>query len=69
MRGGLGVEEYYVPDVPWVLFWKPERYFGNDPSLTGSHGCVGLIPEQAKLLYEWVTVGTKIVITWERLRK
>jgi len=81
MRGGLGVEEYYVPDVPWVLFfisriyaihgnyWKAERYFGNDPSLTGSHGCVGLIPEQAKLLYEWATVGTKIVITWERLRK
>jgi hypothetical protein len=80
MRGGLGVEEYYVPNVPWVLFfisrvyaihgnyWKPESYFGNDPTYTGSHGCVGLIPEHAKLLYDWAPVGTKIVITWERLK-
>jgi len=80
MQGGLGVEEYFVPGVPWVLFfisrvyaihgnyWKPERYFGNDPSLTGSHGCVGLIPDQAKLLYDWTPVATRIVITWDYLR-
>ncbi|MCR4433659.1 MAG: S-layer homology domain-containing protein [Caldiserica bacterium] len=80
MQGGLGMEEYYVPGVPWVLFfisrvyaihgnyWKPERYFGNDPTFTGSHGCVGLIPDQARLLYDWTSVGTKIIITWDYLR-
>lgn len=80
MQGGLGVEEYFVPDVPWVLFfisrvyaihgnyWRAEKYFGQEPSLTGSHGCIGLIPDQAKLLYDWTPVGTKIVITWEYLR-
>ncbi|MEI6310351.1 MAG: S-layer homology domain-containing protein, partial [bacterium] len=49
MSGGLGgPEEYYVPNVPWCLFfigrtyaihgnyWKPEEYFGDDPTYTGS---------------------------------
>lgn len=80
MRGGLGVEEYYVRDVPWVLFfidrvyaihgnyWKPEEYFGRDPAWTGSHGCVGLIPEQSQIVYNWTPVGTLIVITPDLLR-
>ncbi len=80
MRGGLGVEEYYVRDVPWVLFfinrvyaihgnyWKPEEYFGQDPAWTGSHGCVGLIPEQGRIVYNWAPVGTAIIITPDPLR-
>ena len=82
MSGGLGgPEEYYVPNVPWCLFfigrtyaihgnyWKPEEYFGDDPTYTGSHGCVGLIPDQAKQVYEWTPVGTPVVITADYLRR
>jgi lipoprotein-anchoring transpeptidase ErfK/SrfK len=82
MRGGEGSpEEYYVKDVPWCLFfirrtyaihgnyWKPEEYFGNDPAYTGSHGCVGLIPDRAKELYEWAPIGTPVIITADPLRQ
>ncbi len=80
MRGGIGLEEYYVKDVPWCLFfigrmyaihgnyWKPEEYFGHDPSWTGSHGCIGLIPEQSRDVYDWTPIGTTLVITDELMR-
>ncbi len=76
MEGERGTpREYRVENVPWVLFfigriyaihgnyWKPLEYFGKDPSWTGSHGCVGLTPESAKIVYDWATVGIEIIIT------
>lgn len=76
MEGEIGTpREYRVENVPWVLFfigrtyaihgnyWKPTEYFGKDPSWTGSHGCVGLTPEDAKFVYDWTSVGVEILIT------
>lgn len=75
MEGEIGTPlEYRVENVPWVLFfidrayaihgnyWKPITYFGKDPSYTGSHGCVGLTPEDAKKVFDWAEVGTEIII-------
>ncbi|MDH7561754.1 MAG: L,D-transpeptidase [Caldisericota bacterium] len=75
MEGQIGTPlEYRVENVPWVLFfidrayaihgnyWKPLNYFGKDPSFTGSHGCVGLTPEDAKKVFDWAEVGTEIEI-------
>jgi lipoprotein-anchoring transpeptidase ErfK/SrfK len=75
MEGAIGTPlEYHVTNVPWNLFfigrtyaihgnyWKPEAYFGKQPTWTGSHGCVGLLPDNARQLYEWAPVGTKITI-------
>jgi hypothetical protein len=75
MEGQIGTPlEYRVENVPWVLFfigrtyaihgnyWKPTDYFGKDPSWTGSHGCVGLLVEDSKVVYDWVAVGTEILI-------
>lgn len=75
MEGQIGTPlEYRVENVPWVLFfightyaihgnyWKPTDYFGKDPSWTGSHGCVGLRVEDSKVVYDWVEVGTEILI-------
>jgi len=75
MQGAIGTPlEYRVENVPWVLFfidhsyaihgnyWKSANNFGKDPSYTGSHGCVGLLPEEAKYVFNWAEVGTKIVI-------
>lgn len=75
MEGQIGTPlEYRVENVPWVLFfidrayaihgnyWKPQTYFGKDPSYTGSHGCVGLTPEDAKKVFDWAEVGTEIII-------
>jgi hypothetical protein len=86
--------DYVVPNVRWCLFfvgrtyaihgnwWKPDGFFGQDPSKNGSHGCVGLIQplegdqgkpgekgrDDAKILYDWAPVGTPIVITTDLLR-
>lgn len=86
--------DYVVPNVRWCLFfigrtyaihgnwWKPDGFFGQDPSKNGSHGCVGLIQplegdegkpgekgrDDAKILYDWAPVGTLIVITTDLLR-
>jgi len=75
MEGQIGTPlEYRVENVPWVLFfidrtyaihgnyWKPLNYFGKEPSATGSHGCIGLTPEDAKVVYDWAEVGTEIII-------
>ncbi|MGB9552780.1 MAG: L,D-transpeptidase, partial [bacterium] len=75
MEGQIGTPlEYRVENVPWVLFfidhsyaihgnyWKPLNFFGKDPSFTGSHGCVGLTPEDAKKVYDWAEIGTTIII-------
>jgi hypothetical protein len=86
--------DYEVPNVRWCLFfigrtyaihgnwWKPDGLFGQDPSINGSHGCVGLIQplegdegkpgekgrDDAKIVYDWAPVGTPIVITTDLLR-
>ncbi len=75
MTGAVGTPlEYRVENVPWNIFfigrtyaihgnyWKPEEYFGKQPTWTGSHGCVGLLPENARLVYDWTPLGTKITI-------
>jgi hypothetical protein len=75
MEGAVGTPlEYRVENVPWCLFfigrtyaihgnyWKPEEYFGKQPTWTGSHGCVGLLPENARQVYDWAALGTKITI-------
>ncbi len=75
MEGAIGTPlEYRVENVPWCLFfigrtyaihgnyWKPEEYFGKQPTWTGSHGCVGLLPENARQVYDWAALGTKITI-------
>lgn len=61
---------YIQPDVPWVNYffqdyaihgnyWRPTSYFGNVHS---SHGCVGLLPNDAAWLYAWADVGTPVVV-------
>jgi hypothetical protein len=86
--------DYEVPNVRWCLFfigrvyaihgnyWKPDEFFGQNPSVNGSHGCVGLIQpleggegkplpagrDDAKIVYDWAEVGTPIVITTDLIR-
>jgi len=43
--------------------WRAETEFGGTTYLTkGSHGCVNLRPETAKLLYETIDIGTPVLI-------
>lgn len=67
MEGGSGSGYYYLPNVPYVMFFGNDKvpdwkgygihgaYWHNDFGRVHSHGCVNLPPEQAKKLYEWAT--------------
>lgn len=74
MEGGTGRNYYYLPNVPYVMFFEngqvPGRqgyglhgtYWHNDFGRPRSHGCVNLPTPVAEKLYYWVENGTRIVI-------
>ena len=50
-----------LPGVPWVTFFTSTgvsfhgTYWHNDYGTPRSHGCVNLLPEDAKFLYRWTS--------------
>jgi lipoprotein-anchoring transpeptidase ErfK/SrfK len=61
---------YIQPDVPWVNYfyrdyaihgnyWRPTSYFGN---INSSHGCVGVMDNDALWVYNWAPIGTPVFI-------
>ncbi len=72
MRGlNADGSEYYQPSVSWVSYfdhrgdaihgnyWRPASVFGN---VNTSHGCVGLTNADAKWIYNWAPIGTRVTI-------
>ena len=67
MEGGSGAYYYYLPNVPYVMYfgnseipnWKGYglhgTYWHNDFGTPRSHGCVNLPTPIAKELYYWVS--------------
>jgi len=67
MEGGEGRYYYYLPNVPYVMFFENEdvpgwkgyglhgAYWHNDFGTPHSHGCVNLPIDVAKELYYWTT--------------
>jgi len=65
MSGGSGATSYYLPNVPWVMFFGNNEvpasrgfslhgtYWHNNFGHPMSHGCVNLRTEDAKVLFEW----------------
>ncbi|MEO8354744.1 MAG: L,D-transpeptidase [Chloroflexota bacterium] len=56
---------YYLPDVPWVMFFYDEygfhgTYWHNNFGTPMSRGCVNLRIEDAEWLYNWASVGTRV---------
>lgn len=66
MSGGSGSDYYYLPNVPYVMFFSNNEvsagrgyslhgaYWHNNFGHTMSHGCVNMREIDAKKLYEWV---------------
>lgn len=77
MSGGQGASYYYLPNVPYIMFFENENfpgfkgyslhgtYWHNDFGNRRSHGCVNLPTPIAEQLYYWTTPvlaeGKKIV--------
>ena len=66
MEGGSGKYYYYLPNVPYVMYFENDSvpgwrgfglhgtYWHNDFGTPRSHGCVNLPTEKAKEIYYWV---------------
>src|SRR3989344_9135963 len=66
MEGGTGKYYYYLPNVPYVMYFESENlpgwrgyglhgtYWHNDFGTPRSHGCVNLPTSIAKEIYYWV---------------
>ena len=66
MEGGAGKYYYYLPNVPYVMFFSNDQvskytgyslhgtYWHNDFGKVHSHGCVNLPTPIAETLYYWV---------------
>ena len=66
MSGGAGGEYYYLPGVPWVMYFAGgnaihgtywHRNFGHPMS----HGCVNLTIDDAHWFYDWAEMGTPVI--------
>ena len=61
--------QYYdLPGVPWNLYFTHGgavihgAYWHNSFGKPYSHGCVNLSPEDARKLYDWAELGTKVIV-------
>jgi hypothetical protein len=66
---GLSSDQTYdLPGVPWNLYFTHDgavihgAYWHDSFGSTYSHGCVNLLPEEAKKLYLWADLGMDVVV-------
>lgn len=63
-----GSDYYDLPGVPWNLYFTHGgavihgAYWHDSFGTRYSHGCINLPPEEAKRLYEWTPLGTKVTV-------
>ncbi len=63
MRG----EGYVTPNVRWISYFHGGEGFHAAPWVSNfgvphSHGCVNMTTSQAKEIYDWAPLGTKVVV-------
>lgn len=58
---------YFTPDVPWVQYFSGGYGFHGAPwrssfGYSGSHGCINMPVSDAKWLYDWASIGTRVEV-------
>jgi lipoprotein-anchoring transpeptidase ErfK/SrfK len=66
MSGGFGASAYYLPGVPWVMYFIGGyaihgTYWHHNFGSPMSHGCVNLSIADAQWFYNWAQVGTPVI--------
>jgi LysM repeat protein len=66
MRGGTGADYYFLPNVPYVMYFYSAyalhgAYWHSNFGQPMSHGCVNLPPDAARWVYEWAPIGTLVI--------
>lgn len=67
MSGGSGRSYYYLPNVPYVLYFYESyalhgTYWHSNFGHPMSHGCVNLPTPAAQFIYNWAPMGTPVKI-------
>jgi LysM repeat protein len=67
MSGGSGSEYYYLPGVPYVMYFYSSyalhgTYWHNNFGHPMSHGCVNLPTPAAQWVYNWAPIGTPVKV-------
>lgn len=67
MSGGVGRNYYYLPNVPCVMYFDGAiglhgTYWHNNFGHPMSHGCVNMKTPDACQLFDWVSVGTRVLV-------
>lgn len=60
-------DNYDLPGVPWVSSFKGPytihgTYWHNNFGHQMSHGCVNMKTPEAKIIYDWVDIGTRVYV-------
>lgn len=66
MQGGVGADYYYIPDVPYTMYFYSGyalhgAYWHNNFGQPMSHGCVNLPVDASKWMFDWAPIGTTVV--------
>ncbi len=67
MTGGTGSEYYYLPGVPYVMYFYESyaihgAYWHNNFGRVMSHGCVNMPVEASRFMYNWAPMGTPVKV-------
>ncbi|MCL1923771.1 MAG: L,D-transpeptidase/peptidoglycan binding protein [Propionibacteriaceae bacterium] len=66
-RQTMSGPDYRVENVQWIAYFNGDialhgNYWVGSFGQAASHGCVGMPNSQAKVLYDWIRVGTMVVV-------
>lgn len=67
MTGTIAGDYYYIPNIKWVSFFDGGEafhgtYWHHNFGHPMSHGCVNMTEADAKTLYDFAPIGTKVVV-------
>ncbi len=62
-----GGDQYYLQGVPYISyfysFWAFHGAYWHDRfGFPASHGCINLSPADARWLFNWITVGDRVIV-------
>jgi lipoprotein-anchoring transpeptidase ErfK/SrfK len=66
MEGGTGADYYYIPNVPYTLYFYSGyalhgAFWHNNFGQPMSHGCVNLPVDVAQWMFDWAPIGTMVI--------
>src|SRR3989338_274518 len=58
---------YDLPNVPYTMYYDRGygihgAYWHNNFGQPMSHGCTNMRPEEAKIVFDWASVGTRVIV-------